>query len=291
MKILLIGATGMLGQAIRRRGRERDLDIIGVARSGADYAIDVTDLKKLVALVDDLRPDVLVNAAAIVNLDVCERDPGMAYLVNARASSDLAHAAMAMGGKYVFVSTDHYWRGDGAKAHDEYAPVTLVNEYARTKYLGETLTLTADNALVLRTNIVGCRRKAGAPTFAEWVIGALTRREPLTLFDDVFTSSMHVDHFADAMFDLLGKDPVGVLNLASGEVSSKLAFVAALAAAMEIDLDWAETGSGASMHPPRADSMGLDVSRAEALLGRSLPDRHATVARLVEEWRDGNDAG
>lgn len=290
MRILLIGATGMLGQAIRRRGRERSLDIVGVARSGADYDIDVTDMQKLLALLDDLRPDVIVNAAAIVNLDACERDPCMAYLVNARVSADLAHAAKAMGGKYVFVSTDHYWRGDGNKAHDEYAPVTLVNEYARTKYLGEALSLTADNALVLRTNIVGFRRKAGAPTFAEWAIGALIRRAPLTLFDDVFASSMHVDHFADAMFDLLEKDPAGVLNLASSEVSSKLAFVTALAAAMEIDLDWAETGSGACMRPPRADSMGLDVSRAEALIGRALPDRHATVARLVGEWRDGDAA-
>jgi dTDP-4-dehydrorhamnose reductase len=291
MKVLLIGATGMLGQAIGRRGRERGLDIIIVARSGADRDIDVADPRKLVALINDLRPDVLVNSAAIVDLGACERDPGLAYRVNARASSDLAHAARAVGGKYVFVSTDHYWRGDRDRKHDERAPVTLINEYARSKYLGEALSLITDNALVLRTNIVGRRRKAGAPTFAEWAIGALTRREPLTLFDDVFTSSMHVDHFADAMFDLLDRDPVGVLNLASSEVSSKRAFVAALAAAMEIELDWAETGSGADMQPPRADSMGLDVSRAEALIGRALPDLRATVTRLVEEWRDGGDSG
>ncbi len=55
------------------------------------------------------------------------------------------------------ISTDHYFCGQGDLKHDESAPVTLLNEYARTKYAGEAFALTNPEACVIRTNVVGFR--------------------------------------------------------------------------------------------------------------------------------------
>ena len=290
MKFLVIGATGLLGQAIVRIGRARGIEIVGMARSGAEWLVDVTEPDQLLESIEAIRPDVVVNCVAIVNLAECEREPGMAYQVNARPASIIAEASKRVGFIPVYISTDHYYQGNGAVAHDEHAPITLLNEYARTKYVGEAFTSLVSNGLVLRTNIVGHRGRKDAPTFAEWAICALTQREQLTLFDDVYTSSIHVDAFASAMFDLVQKEAAGVYNLASSEVSSKQAFMFMLAEQMGIDIDWAAIGSGKSLKPLRADSMGLAIGKAEALLGYQLPGLAETVSKLVEEWRNSKPA-
>ena len=107
----------------------------------------------------------------------------------------------------------------------------------------------------------------------------------MTLFDDFYTSTIDVDTLAPTLLDLAGRDVAGVLNVASRQVSSKKTFVEALARAMDIDLDWAKTASVRNMKVARAESLGLDVSRAEAVLGYRLPDLTAVARRLVVRWR------
>ena len=76
----------------------------------------------------------------------------------------------------MYVSTDHYWQGDGRLLHAEDAPIQLVNEYARSKHAGERFALSGSGpSLALRTNIVGVRGWKGRPTFAEWAVGAIRR--------------------------------------------------------------------------------------------------------------------
>lgn len=287
MKILVLGATGLLGQALVRIGELSGLEVVSLARKQADYCIDVTDISSLEEAIRDACPDVLVNAVAIVDIGACEKSPLASLEVNTRPAGVISSIARELGFKSIYISTDHYYHGGGAISNKEDAPINLLNEYARSKYLGECLTSLDENSVVLRTNIVGHRRKQGAPTFAEWAIDALENRKPLKLFDDVFSSPIHVDAFAHAMFKLLEKDVKGVFNLASSEVSSKSRFVRSLAKEMEIELDWSVSASRQSTYPARANSMGLDVSKVENILGYSLPGLQETVSFLTQEWRYG----
>lgn len=286
-RVLVIGATGLLGQALVAEAARRGLQVAGLARTGADIACDIVDDTSLRSELRRCSPDVMINAAAIVNIAACEEDPGLAYRVNARPASILTDVAAELGCRVVFVSTDQYHVEGGDLRHGEEEPVTLVNEYARSKYLGERLTLLDPTALIVRTNIVGLRRRADAPTFAEWAITALESRAPMVLFDDAFSSPIHVHDLATALFDLIDAGSSGVLNVASSEVSSKKVFIEALGRRLDAYPDWAETGSVRRLTPARAGSSGLDVSRAEAVLGRGLPGLAATVDRLATEHRHG----
>jgi dTDP-4-dehydrorhamnose reductase len=279
--ILVLGATGMLGQALLQEAAARGLAVSGAARSGAEHAVDVTDLDDLTALVGAVRPDVVVNTVALTDLRACEEHPGRAYAVNARPLAALAELSADLDFRLVQVSTDHFYTGDGAHAHNEADPIRLVNEYARTKHAAEGFALTAPGALVVRTNIVGFRGWAGRPTFAEWVLGALQAGEHLSLFDDFWTSSLPATTLAEALFDLLGTQAAGILNVASSEVANKEQFVTALATAADLPLN-ADTASVAALLPRRAESIGLDVTRAEQFLGRPLPNLAATVRTLIQ---------
>ncbi len=285
-RILVIGATGMLGQALMAEGTERHADIIGLARSGSDINIDICNDEVLRRALGEIKPSIVINAAAITSLDTCEGNPGNAYAVNARAVSIISEATRCKGAYLVQISTDQYYANDGLRRHAENDPVYLINEYARTKYAGECFALVSGNALVVRTNIVGFRGRVSAPTFVEWALQGLREQSPITLFDDFYTSSIDVGHFSRALFDLLFSKPVGILNLASSVVKSKKEFVEALAMAVGLNVDHCDVGSVQTISGTRrSESLGLDVSKAEALLGYSLPDMEKVIDNLAHEHR------
>jgi dTDP-4-dehydrorhamnose reductase len=289
--LFVLGATGLLGQALLAEAHERGLSCVGGARTHADVVLDVSDPHALRRVVRELAPGLIVNCVAITSLAACEQQPALAYAVNARPVALLAELALELGAGLVQISTDHYFSGDGAALHDERARVRLRNEYARTKYAAEAFALTAPGALVVRTNIVGLRGWPGRPTFAEWALGALTAGETLTLYEDFYTSSMHSRACAAAMLELAQRGAHGVLNVACAQVASKLEFVRALAAAAGIEGAALQVGSVRELAPPRAESLGLDVSRAERLLQRRLPGLADTVQALAQEWHGVQDAG
>jgi dTDP-4-dehydrorhamnose reductase len=284
---LVLGATGMLGQALYRTASQAGFRVAGVARANADYVLDATDRGALEALLTRLRPQLVINAAAQTSLVACERDPASAYAINARLVAVLAGHCRQQGARLVHISTDHFFTGDSARLHDERAPVWLLNEYARTKYAGEAYAATCPGSLVVRTNVVGFRGWLGRPTFVEWAIAALRSGELMTLFADFYTSSIDVDRFATVLFDLLGHDAQGLINVGASAPADKQEFILLLARRLGMDASRCRTGSVREMtDAPRAESLGLDVRRAEGILGYSLPDTQAVIEHLAKRFEE-----
>lgn len=288
MKFLIIGSTGMLGQALIREIRGRGFEAIGIARSGADFLCDIIDDKAIRSIILSVQPQIIINTAAIVDLAKCEERPDYAYLVNARPASILADISLKTRIFFVQISTDHYFTGDRDIKHTEEYQIRLINEYGRTKYAAERFALTCPDALVVRTNIVGFRNKQGTPTFLEWVIQSLENNSPITLFDDYFTSSIHVTQFSSALLDIIEKRSNGIINLSSREVFSKKTFIYALAGKLGYSLSNAKIGSVfKSGDIPRAESLGLEVELAEKILGYKLPDLEEVIISIVNEYKGG----
>jgi dTDP-4-dehydrorhamnose reductase len=285
MKMLILGSTGMLGMALYSRAQQDEIAVIGAARSVADRILDVTKPAALQELILTERPAVVINTVAITSLDACEKNPASAYLTNTRAASIIASSCKEIGARFVHISTDHYYTGDKRKLHGETDPVQLVNEYARTKYAAEAFALTHQDTLVIRTNIVGFRNRPDNPTFAEWCIRMLKEKSPATLFDDFYTSPIDVYHFSDIVLDLIRIGSTGIVNIAGKDVSSKQEFILGLADTLHLDTSHTSTGSVKGLQgTPRAESLGLDVHKAEKILGYSMPDRQAVIDNLVRHY-------
>lgn len=285
MKVLIIGASGMLGRALLSEAAVRGMTAWGAARSGTEFCLDATRDDELDILIDRLKPEVVINTAALTNISECQKNPGQAYLINARFVGILANVCLKRQIWLVHISTDHYFTGDKDKRHDESSPVSLVNEYARTKYTGERFALTNPSALIIRTNIVGFRGRKDNPTFMEWVVQSLKGGLPMVLFDDSFVSSIHSRQFAIILFDLFKERPQGVLNIASRDVFNKKSLIENIAVRLGYQLRNAKTGSIFDFQGvPRAESLGLDVSRAESIIKRRLPDMQAVIDSTISEY-------
>lgn len=289
MRILILGSTGMLGQAFMKVAKSRNLDCYGMAESGADFNFDVQNDQDLINLIKELKPDVVINTIAIVSIEKCEANPSLAYLINSRPVSIIAKLCSDVGAYFIQVSTDHFFVGDKDKKHSEVDRVNLVNEYARTKYAAEQFALIYLNSLVVRTNIVGFRGDLKAPTFIEWAINALQNRAQMVLFNDFFTSSIDVASFVNVIFDKVCKiKPTGIINLASSDVCSKKYFITCLSDRLNFDVKTHSIESSVFTLNPniRAESLGLDVSLAEQVLNCKLPTVDKVVDNLVSEYEE-----
>lgn len=288
-RILLLGSTGMLGQAIcYRLARNPNAELVTVARHHADFTFDACNDEALQTCFYKVRPSVVINAAAIVSLDYCEQHPADAYLTNARLCGIIVNMCRKYHAYLVQISTDHYYDDAIKKTkHDEKAPVLLLNEYARTKYAAELFALSYEFALVLRTNIVGFRGLTGRPTFVEWALQEVKFGRVMQLFNDFYTSPIAVQQFATILEEILPNRLCGLFNLASCDVVSKKEFIIALAKAIfGIEPKYQSVSVRALVGCLRARSLGLDTSKLERVLGYKMPNFSQVIAQLAKEAKE-----
>jgi dTDP-4-dehydrorhamnose reductase len=283
---LVLGSTGMLGQALVKELLLRGKKVIGVAQKNTDFNIDITSQIQLIEAIKTIKPDVIINAAAIVDLSYCQENTRQCYLLNAKPSAWLSRYCANHNLQYVYISTDHYFSGDLDLKHNEHANTEPRNWYALTKYMGEQFTRLNPDAMIVRTNIVGFRHHNTAKTFVEWAIQSIENRAPIILFDDYYTSSIDVKTFSSALCDIISQNVRGIINIASSQVASKKVFIEALAARLNLSLKCASTGSVTQINDgiERNESLGLDVTYAEKLLGYSLPALKDVINNLANEY-------
>ncbi|MDI1236086.1 MAG: dTDP-4-dehydrorhamnose reductase [Polaromonas sp.] len=194
MKILLLGKNGQVGWELQRSLAPLG-EVIALDRRSADLCGDLADLAGISATVRQVRPDVIVNAAAYTAVDKAESDAATAHVVNAEAPGVLAEAASAVGAWLVHYSTDYVFDGSGSKPWEENDPTGPLNVYGRTKLEGEQhIVARCAKHLILRTSWVYAARGGN---FAKTMLRMGKERDRLTVIDDQFGSPTSSELLAD----------------------------------------------------------------------------------------------
>lgn len=284
--LVVLGSTGLLGQALLREAKLHKIRVIGIARKEAEVNVDITQTAELRDMVNEIKPDFIVNAAALVSLELCEADPGRAYLINAAPIATLADLCRDSKIKFIQISTDHYYCGHQRDLHSESDPVTLLNQYAKTKFAGESFAATLNDALIIRTNIVGFRGWFRRPTFVEWVIETLLKKEKMTLFSDFYTSSIDAPSCSKYILELVNNDASGIINLAARDCISKAEFIYSLAKKLNLSTENCTVEAMIQAKVlTRANSLGLNTQRIEQLLGYKMPSSTDVISSLAEQYK------
>jgi dTDP-4-dehydrorhamnose reductase len=148
--LLLFGGAGQVGRQLRLA-----LAPLGTTIAPTRAEADLTDPDLLRAIIEHVRPLVIVNAAALTNVDQAERDPTLANAVNATAPGVMAEAARRVGALFVHYSTDYVFDGATRVPYDEEAQPNPINSYGRSKLAGERHVAATDVPhLIIRTSWV-----------------------------------------------------------------------------------------------------------------------------------------
>jgi len=284
-KALIIGANGMLGKAFFRVLRTFDIEPLGIAKSGSDYSLDLTNTSALPKIIKESKADIVINCAAIVSLLECERNPVRAAKINSDLVNFIGKACFKYEKKFIHISTDHFYLNDKRKLHTESEDIKLVNQYAKTKRMGELNALRFNDSLIVRTNITGLRGNKFKPTFFEWLYDSVIKKSNISLFTDFYTTTISAEMLAKYSILASNLNVKGLINIASSECISKKEFALLLADNLHINFDWFEEASVKSLKPQRADSLGLNCSKIENILNIKMPTANEVIQDLLKSLK------
>jgi dTDP-4-dehydrorhamnose reductase len=216
---LIVGAGGLLGQALAERLGER----FPHTSAATEAELDITDRWRLEAEVERLAPTVVINCAAMADVDACERQPDLARRVNAEGPGALTAVCRNGRVRLVHFSTDYVFDGEKGAEYDEADPPNPVNEYGRSKLEGEMAILeTLADAVVLRISFLF---GPGRPTFIDRIAAqARANRDAIPVVDGWVTKPTHVGEIALGVEKLLQSDATGLWHLAGAPAVSRLEF-------------------------------------------------------------------
>jgi dTDP-4-dehydrorhamnose reductase len=281
-RVLVTGARGLLGSTLVPYLQACGFEVIGHARKAeGDIHADLADGDQVNDMVAKAAPDIIINLAALTNVDLCERHPQLAYLSNVKIVENLASSILNFSIRchLVHLSTDQVYDGVGPHREEN---ITLSNYYAFSKYASE---LAAERVLTttLRTNFFGPSRCPGRASLSDWLVESLKSQQSITVFDDVSFSPLSLQTLARMINLVISRPRQGVFNLGSRQGMSKADFAFALAGALQLPVATMTRGSTASqtMAAYRPKDMRTDSSRFEQAFDVELP----TLTEEIESMK------
>ena len=293
-RVLITGVSGLLGSNIAYCWKDQ-YDILGIYHScevnipGIEtIGADICDQESVNKIVDEFNPDVIVHCAAIAAPDLCKQDPLKAEAVNIGATKNIVNALDGKETKLVYVCTDLVYNGE-KESYVETDPVDPINDYGKTKFLGEQEALTRENTLVLRTSFIGWDIQDRMRSLAQWFVNELSQGHKINGFTDVFFTSLYTFDWAKYCAMAIERDLRGVYHFVSSTNMSKFAFGRLLAEICGFDVSLISPLSvdDSPLKAKRAKNLNLSTSKIESALGCSLPSLEETAKAFCEDYRQG----
>jgi dTDP-4-dehydrorhamnose reductase len=284
MRLLVLGASGMLGSSLVPSLRDLGHEVVTHGRTqAADITSDLDDRHHAELAIASANASVVVNLVALTDVDGCELNPQNAWRINVRAAQNVAAACLACSSHLIHISTDQVYDGVGPHAEEAGLPG---NYYAQTKYAGELAALMA-SATVLRTNFIGASRRPGRRGLTDWLFEALLHGRLVPVFTDVLFSPLSIITLCRIIEQVAGIRPQGIFNLGSRQGMSKAEFAMAFAQALKFSVRNLEMASveQAAFRAWRPKDMRMDSRRIEAILGRPLPLLAEEIVVAAEDYR------
>src|SRR5947209_2758904 len=227
MRLLVLGAAGMLGSDVVAAAREHE--VIGVSRRETD----VLDVAALEHAVRATRPQAVVNCAAYTDVDGAEADEDGAMAVNAVGALNVATAAAEIGATVVYPSTDYVFDGAKREPYVESDRVSPRSAYGRSKLEGEVATATVQRHLIVRTAwLFGTHGR----NFVDTMLAA-AERGSLKVVDDQIGCPTYTRHLAAVILRLVEADTTGVVHATGAGECSWYEFARAIFARARLDVD------------------------------------------------------
>lgn len=211
MKILVTGAYGQLGKGIRRYWASDKDDIFLLPKQ----QLDITNIDNLHHIIDEAKPDAVINCAAKTNVDELETLRNEAYAVNGHGAGNVAQVCNAIGAKLVHISTDYVFDGKGIRDNDIIRPYVEgdlehpLTVYGQSKYDGELRVSGAnERTFILRTAwLFGSGKR-----FVGHLLQKAKDERVVTVVNDQYGSATSVKELTQLIEKLIDTDNYGLYH-------------------------------------------------------------------------------
>ncbi|MFH1681559.1 MAG: dTDP-4-dehydrorhamnose reductase [Candidatus Eisenbacteria bacterium] len=271
MRTLVTGGDGQLGRALRALfASEGEVEAPDLDR------MDVTDRRAVYAFCERFRPDLVVHAAALTDVDGCEGDAERAFRVNGEGARIVAEEAARRSARLVFVSTDFVFDGAKGEAYTEEDEPNPISVYGESKLAGERATrVLVPDAVVART--AWLYGEGGPGNFVRSILKAAGEGKDLSVVDDQHGSPTYAADAAGALLSLVRRGAKGTFHVVNAGETNRFLFARRV-------LDLSGRG-GVVVRPIPTSESGRPARRPARSTLRSVRLREAGVAPL-RPWEE-----
>ena len=277
---VVIGSEGMLGTDLVTVLNKSGTEVIGLDIDD----IDITQPESVHQVLDGYRPGLIINVAALTDVDGCETRQEEAFGVNAHGPAHLAEFAAETRAFFLHLSTDYVFDGMGKVPYKEFDKTNPIGVYGKSKAKGEALVreLLPDQHCIVRTQwLYGLHGK----NFVETILNAAQSREVLRVVDDQYGSPTYTRDLAGALVTLCGTRVCGTIHVTNSGETTWYAFASEIIKLKGVP--------GVRVEPIRSEELSrpaprpaysvLDNSRYAGLTGTRLRDWKDALKEYLEQ--------
>ncbi|MFZ1730751.1 MAG: SDR family oxidoreductase [Bacteroidota bacterium] len=300
MRVMITGVHGLLGQKLALVfGRETNHELLLTDLAARTFFINkrfdyqqlnISHLSDVKSLVGSYRPDVIINTAAMTNVDDCEEDKLAAWQVNVDGLKNLIIPARRIEGcRVVQLSTDYVFDGRSAP-YDETSRPRPVSYYGKSKLAAENALISGPvDGIVVRTQVLYGTGYEVRQNFVSWVLAQFEKDAAFRVVDDQRGNPTLADDLAYGILKLVERGASGVYHVSGPESLDRFSFAQKIAEVFGFDASLispttsAEIGQSANRPP---DSTFITL-KFEAACNERLSDTARGLERMRQQLRDG----
>ena len=297
-KLLIIGATGLVGSKLGSLASKHGFETFNTQNARRSplpnsAQLDITDSEATSDLVRKIKPKVIINTAALHNVDYCETHKEEAHRVNVEGVKSLAEAATENETRFVHLSTDYVFDGTMGHYSEQDTPHPL-HYYAETKLESEKVASRVPSYAVARPSVIfgwNALEAEGVPSssgktinFAMFVLDKLKKNENVKAVRDQYSSPTFADNLAEALLRLSRHSDNGIFHTAGRTCQSRYEFAAKIAEVFNYSnrLVQPTFTSDLKQIAERPKNSCLNVEKAEKTLGM----RFLTAEEGIREMKN-----
>jgi dTDP-4-dehydrorhamnose reductase len=275
MKVLILGATGLLGKALVRQWTGDQVLALG------SRDVDIRDSAKVREIIENARPDWIVLAAAYTDVDGCESHRELALSVNRDGAVNVAEAARQAGAKLIFLSSDYVFDGKKTSPYEVDDKRNPQSVYGHSKAEAEVRLLEIlPNCCIARTSWVF---GVGGRCFPDTILRLAASRPALDVVNDQRGCPTYTVDLARAIIQLCRKDASGIAHVTNAGHCSWFEFAQEIVNGTELGTDVRPVSSEQMARPAPRPAYSVLSATSLRRYGIEMPGWKDALGRYLQE--------
>ena len=296
LKLLITGASGLYGSklaelAIARNYEVYSCDVQELPVCGNFVKFDVSNKEFVQEAFKRVKPDIVVHAATLTDVDKCELNKELAWRINVEGTKNIVQAAMSESSFVIYISTDYVFKGEKGNYKESDKP-DPINYYGVTKLKAEEQVKTLEEYFIGRPSVIyGSTPAAGKVNFALWLVETLSKGEHAKIVTDQWNTPTLNTNLAEMTLEVIQRKLTGTFHLCGATRVSRFEFAQKIAKTFGFDQSLIEPvlSSQFSWPAKRPTDSSLDTAKAQQILTNKPLNIDEALKKLKTEISKKSD--
>jgi dTDP-4-dehydrorhamnose reductase len=288
MKLLITGASGLFGSKLAQIAHKQDTQVYcgyNQTKQQLGYPIqfDVSNLDQVEDAFKKTKPDVVVHAASLTNVDLCETNKKLAWKTNIVGTQNIIQQAKKNNTHVIYISTDYVFNGKTGNYTETDIP-DPINYYGLTKLEAEYHIHTLKNYTIARPSVIfGSTPASGKTNFVLWTINMLKNNQKIKAATNQTTNPTLNTNLANMILEIAKRKIKGVIHTSGATPISRYDLAIKIAKTFDLNQDLIEKTSIEAFNFPakRPQNSSLNTKKAQ----RTLKNKPLTIHRALSQLK------